>query len=176
VSLLLCPRSWQLYRKNFHWTFNRYCLYSYMVDLCRKFKANAITFHRWKVASNRWYVQYHTHNQKASFWITLLYCEGVQNDCFRWSSCSIDRGQAFQLTWPLITRLAMFQCDTCTWTYFPPLVFIHTQLKSIYFSGFKIAAVLLGSPSRCALVKHKIGEKYSQVQQLFYNYTIVIGC
>jgi hypothetical protein len=28
---------------------------------------------------------------------------------------------------------------------------------------------LLGSPSRCALVKHKIGEKYSQAQQLFYN-------
>jgi hypothetical protein len=25
-------------------------------------------------------------------------------------------------------------------------------------------------------IRHKIGEKYSQSQQLFYNFTIVIGC
>jgi hypothetical protein len=34
----------------------------------------------------------------------------------------------------------------------------------------------LGSPSRYALVKYKIGETYSQAQQLYYNYKIVIGC
>jgi hypothetical protein len=44
----------------------------------------------------------------------------------------------------------------------------------IYLHGY--FHFFLGSPSRCALMKHEIAEKYSRAQQLFYNYAIVIRC